>query len=171
VRIAAIIVTIVTVLWTVGLTRGCAVATNEYQNQIHNHWELADRSSTIKDKSVHLDKYVSALESAGLQGEYDAMWLKSPTVSFDANLAALKTLQSRLHEVEDMDPNSFAYQQAISQITAQEQGEAQEMLGVFAGCWEKQNYLYLWSWIGGIQWLLIIVGVFASIFLWIESSW
>lgn len=134
----------------------------EYEAAIAAEWSLADKSSTIPAKKEHLDKFVAALEGQGFQGQYNAIIYPTPDNSFDTNLAALKTLQGRLHEIEKMDVTSFQYQTAIQQITAQEQGEAQKMLQVFEGVWWKTHHFMAWDWIQ-IIWvlfglLLLIVG-------------
>ena len=131
-------------------------AHNRYQNDIVGNWELADKASTITQKSDYIDKFVDALDRAGLQGMNNALIYKNIDNSFDKNFEALKSLQTRLHTIKTMDENSFAYQTAIQQITAQEQGEADKMLNVFHGCWYKLNYYYFWNaWIV----LLIILGI------------
>jgi hypothetical protein len=56
-----------------------------------------------------------------------------------------------LDEIQKMNVASFEYQTAIQQITAQEQGEAQAMLEVFSGIWWKNNYIFLWEWIAGLE--------------------
>ncbi|MCX6749883.1 MAG: hypothetical protein NTZ83_00325 [Candidatus Pacearchaeota archaeon] len=123
---------------------------------------MADKSSTIVKKSEYLDKFVGALEKGGFERKYNAVFLKTPDNSFDQNFEALKSLQKRLHEIQDMDVSSFEYQTAMQQITGQEQGEAQEMMKVFRGIWWKENHLLLWNWICLVQVILscgvIIVG-------------
>jgi hypothetical protein len=109
---------------------------NEYDNKIYSEWNLSDRSSTIASKSEHLSNFYANLEkNRSSFSDNAAIFLKSPSNSFDLNLKALKTLIDRLDSIKNMDQNSFAYQSAIQQITAQEQGEAKEMLSVFKTCW------------------------------------
>jgi hypothetical protein len=129
----------------------------EYENNISAEWELADKSSTIPAKAEHIDKFVTSLESANLHGEYDAEFYKTNNNSFDTNFSALKTLQSRLHEIAGMNPSSFEYQTAIQQITAQEQGEAHAMLSVIEGSWYHKYHFFLWSWMCGVTVVLGIV--------------
>lgn len=127
----------------------------KYDREIGSYWALADRASTLPQKSVYIDKFVNALENRGLAGKYDAIFYPRLSNSFDANLEALKSFQTRLREIQGMDVKSFAYQTAIQQITAQEQGEAREMLSVFQGVWWKDNYPLTWSWILGLNLLCI----------------
>ncbi len=129
------------------------LADNQYKNEIYNYWSLADKASTIDVKSQYIDKFVEALDNSGLKGKYNAIYLKNPDNSFDKNLEMLKTLQTRLYEIKTMNVSSFEYQQAISQITAQEQGEAKNMLDVFEGTWYLENHTWLWDWIGFL-WLM-----------------
>ena len=135
-----------------------------YTNAIGNYWTLADRASTVSQKSDYIDQFVTALQNSGLQGSSDALFFSTPENSFDQNLKALQSLQSRLHDIKTMDESSFAYQTAIQQITAQEQGQASDMLAVFRGCWTKVHYYYLWN-----GW--VFFGLFLSIvFLWIAGG-
>ena len=123
-----------------------AVGVNaEWQTKIGANWTLADKSSTIAEKSDYINKFVVALEGAKLEGTNDALFFPTPNNSFDLNLKALKTLQARLETIKTMKQDSFEYQTAIQQITAQEQGEAQEMLSVLQGSWYKVNHYLLWN--------------------------
>ena len=119
-----------------------------YIRQISNYWDLADRCSTIEAKSDYIDKFVDAIEKADMS-EYNAILYPTPENSFKNNLDAIKTLRDRLHQIKTMNPASFEYNQAIQQITAQEQGEAKNLLFNIDGCWTKANYWYLWDWVGG----------------------
>ena len=131
-----------------------------YQRSIGSYWELSDRASTLPQKSAYLDQYVGALEQSGLQGSNDALFLKTPANSFDQNMVALKSLQGRMHQIQGMDEQSFAYQTAISQITAQEQGEASHLTGTIEGCWYLNHWLLLWGWIDAAVWI-VAGGAFA----------
>lgn len=123
------------------------VASYLWKQEFGSHWSLADKSSTLKDKSVHIERFVEALDTAGLRGTHDAVFLKTTDNAFDHNLAALTSLRDRLHEARAMDVTSLAYQTAIQQVTAQEQGEASAMLDVLRGCWTKAHYPLCWGWI------------------------
>ena len=120
-------------------------ANAEWENEIGANWTLADKSSTIAEKSDYINKFVEALEKANLQGTNDALFFPTPDNNFDKNLQALKTLQARLETIKTMKQDSFEYQTAIQQITAQEQGEAQNMLSVLEGSWYKVNHYFLWN--------------------------
>lgn len=129
----------------------------KYVNTISNYWTLADRASTISKKSEYIDKFVDVLEKSNLSGINDSLLFPTAETSFDSNFEALKSLKARLDKIKTMDESSFAYQTAIQQITAQEQGEAIDMLEVFKNCWLKAHYYYLWNFI--IFGLLIITGL------------
>jgi hypothetical protein len=105
---------------------------------------------------------VNAINSNRLDfANYNACFLQTPDNSFDKNLEALVTLRERLNQIKTMDPKTFEYQTAIQQITAQEQGEAHEMLGVIYGCYERENYPMIWEWIGALNILgFILLGIF-----------
>lgn len=114
-------------------------------------WELADKSSTIPAKRKLIGDFVAALEAGRREfSSHDAVWLQTPNNSFESNLAALRSLSGRLAQIEDMAPDSFQYNTAIQQITAQEQGEAHRLLSVIRGCYELKSYPVVWGWIGGI---------------------
>jgi hypothetical protein len=124
-----------------------------YEQAIGSYWELSDKASTLQQKSVYLDQFVNALKASKLEGTSDALTLKTPNNSFDQNMIALQSLQGRMHQIQGMDEQSFAYQGAIQQITAQEQGEATHLTEVFQGCWYLSNHIFLWGWIDAIAWI------------------
>jgi predicted negative regulator of RcsB-dependent stress response len=146
------------------MTIGYAIKANyQYEKQIKSHWELSDKASTISQKSAEVDIFVAQLEQSNLQGTYDAIVFPTPDNSFDNNFIALKSLQSRLHQIDTMDANSFQYNTAIQQITEQEQGGACAMLNIFKGCWYKEHYILLWDWIAKLQVILTITIIVAGI--------
>ena len=117
----------------------------EWSNNYSSYWSLSTKASTIEQKSQYMDTFVSALQASGLQGSNDAFFLKTPDNSFDQNFVALQSLQSRLHDIKTMDVSSLQYQQAISQITSQEQDGGDAMISVFHECWLKVHYYWLWN--------------------------
>lgn len=134
-----------------------AMCSYNYNRTIGDWWSLGIKASTIQKKIEYIDKFVAGLDEAKLSGEYNSLFFKTPNESFDDNYQALKSLQSRLHEIEKMDVSSFQYQTAIQQITAQEQDEAGAMLTVFQGIWIKKHYPLFWDiWI-----LFTVLGAFA----------
>jgi hypothetical protein len=135
----------------------------QYEKQILSYWSLADKASTLEQKSRYMDQFVNVLTASNLQGTYNAVWLETPDNSFDRNFEALKSLQTRLAEIQTMNVKSFEYQQAISQITAQEQGEAHHLLEVFEGCWYMRWHFWLWNWVGATVSIFmgLLVGFFA----------
>ena len=132
-------------------------ASYQYSKNVLSYWKLADKSSTIVEKSRNLDLFVAQFSDEKYKGEYDAIIFKTPDNSFDGNFKALTSMQLRLQEIKTMDISSFEYQTAIQQITAQEQGEAFDMLDTLKGVWYKENYFYLWDWVGFIFVLLSVV--------------
>lgn len=137
----------------------------QYQSTIGSYWDLADRSSTLTAKSEYIDKFVAVLAQQHFEGKYNALFFKTPVSSFDQNYEVLKTLQTRLHQIAAMDPASFQYQTAIQQITAQEQGEAGEMLEVFGGVWQKENYPLLWEWVVPTNITILLVMLIGSLLI------
>ena len=132
-----------------------------YERDIESYWNLAEKASTIQQKAVYMDKFVAGFKGKGFEGDYNAIFFKTPDNSFDKNLEALQSLKTRLNEIQKMNVTSFEYQTAIQQITAQEQGEAQAMLEVFSGIWWKNNYLFLWEWVAGLE-VIICIFLIAS---------
>lgn len=162
-KIAVVVLSLGLLVWPIALIIGNVRSGYEYEREIHSYWSLADKSSTISAKAAYLDKFVVVLEQQGLSGQYNAILFPTPDNSFDLNLQALKTLQGRLHEIQQMNVTSFEYQTAIQQITAQEQGEAKVMLDVFEGAWYKQRHFLLWDWIQMTQWgVWILLGMAVS---------
>jgi hypothetical protein len=86
-----------------------------WKNTVYSYWTLSDRSSTLAAKETNITSRVGAL--GDLSGSA-ALIFKTPQNDCQNNIAAVKTLQSRLTELEGMDESSFQYQTAIQQITA-----------------------------------------------------
>ena len=148
-KILGVIFIVLSVLFA-GILLWCGVNANyQYEKDVYSFWSLADKSSSLTEKSKYVDEYIGALEKSN-HAEYSAVWLKTPDNSFSKNLDALKSLGKRLQEIQTMDVQSFAYQTAIQQITAQEQGEAKSMNSVLNNCWCLANYPILWGWIFGL---------------------
>ena len=128
----------------------------KFKSNYSSDWELADKSSTLEAKSEYLDKFVENLEIGKLTGDFHthgALIFKNDANSFSENLNALKTLQLRLRDVKDMNPNSFEYNTAIQQITGQEQGEASDMIGIFKEGYTIKNYPLGSSTVGSVLFL------------------
>jgi hypothetical protein len=146
------------------------IANYVWERDFGSYWSLAEKASTIQQKSEYMDKFVTALENSGLKGQSDALFLNTPDNSFDMNLSALKSLQKRLEDIKTMDISSFQYQTAIEQITKQEQGEAGKMISVLESCWWKVHQSNLWNiWVFlsfGIPVVLAVIGwlIFISSF-------
>jgi hypothetical protein len=161
----SIVLFVLCLFWMGGCVGAAVLADYDYSNHIQSYWDLSVKASTLQQKSEYLDKYVSALESASL-AENDALFLKTPDNNIAQNMIALKSLQTRMHEIFGMDVNSFQYQQAIQQITAQEQDDAKELLSRFAGAWYLQHHFFLWDWMGFVTAVVILViTVLAGIFV------
>lgn len=157
-------------LLLVGLwIRAEVLADFEYDAAIGSYWSLSEKASSLDVKADYLDKFVSAVDAAHLTG-HNAIFLKTPDNSVEQNLVALHSLQTRMHEIRKMDPTSFPYQQAITQITAQEQGEAGKMLDAFYGIWYLQNHFLLWGWIDFIAWTVMAMAVIIS-GIWLCIDW
>lgn len=140
----------------------CVYANYQWQNQYLSYWTLSDKASSIQQKSTYLDQFVSALQGSGLQGTQDSIWFPTPDNSFNQNFVALQSLQSRLHDVQTMDPNSFQYNTAIEQITSQEQDGGTDMINNFSDDWYKVHHYFLWN---GWTLLGIIIGTILAFLL------
>src|SRR3990167_7181763 len=151
------IIFIILALLLFGYQLGLEIKTYyQYEREIMYNWDLADRSSTLEAKSIYLKQFVTRLENAELS-EYNAILYRTPDNNVQNNIDALKTLVYRLNEIKDLDPESFAYQTAIQQITSQEQGEAMQMLSIIKGGWLLGNGYYLiWDWIAVLFVLLYL---------------
>lgn len=154
----------------------CLIISGIYADYIMNknymsYWSLSDKSSTLASKQVYISQFVDQIDSHREQfAEYDALILKTPDNNCDRNINAVKTLRDRLNNISQMDENSFAYQTAMQQITAQEQGEAAELIDNIQGCWYLKSYPWLWSWILFIiASSIIIIGFVGFLFITWES--
>jgi len=145
------------------------IARYNYNKQCKSYWNLATKASSIPQKSIYIDKFVSSLESYDLYGQYNAIILKTPDNSFDENLKALHSLQTRLHEIQKMDVSSFEYQTAIQQITAQEQDEANDMISTFWDIWLKDHNILLWDWFAAIFLMIIPACIIAGAKMWADN--
>jgi len=123
-----------------------------YDKTVQSYWDLGVKASTLEQKAAYIDQFVEALDAAHLRGS-DAIIFPTPNNSAEQNMIALKSLQSRMREIQHMDVTSFQYQQAISQITAQEQGEARSMLDTLRGVWYKSNHFFLWGWVDTLRYV------------------
>lgn len=116
----------------------------DWNNTVMSNWSLADKSSTLEAKADYMDKFVTALQGSEL-ADNDALIYKTADNSCPNNIKAVVTLRERLNQIKGMDESSFQYQQAIQQITSQEQGQADVLLDTLHGCWQKTHYYYLWN--------------------------
>jgi hypothetical protein len=138
----------------------------EYSRGLESYWSLSVKASTLTMKADYLNRFVAAVDSAKLGG-HNALFFPTPDNDFEQNVTTLRNLQHRMEEIRGMDVTSFAYQQAIAQITAQEQDEAHNMLGVIKGCWYLQHHFLLWDWVNVTIYLLfgltfVIFGIIAA---------
>ena len=130
-----------------------------YTNEVYTHWEMADRSSDIKTKAAHINRFIDAISGKELRGTNGRLIIQTVNTSFDANFAAIKSLQTRMNEISMMDVTSPEYQWAMQQITGQEQGEASVMLGVIKDCYYRTYSPFFW------RPNMILHGFLLSIFL------
>ena len=137
---------------------GCVRSNYSFEKKYLYAWELADRSSTIEAKANYIQQFVDAISTNKDDfAEYNAIWLQTPENKFENNVSALVSLKDRLNEIRKMDVSSFQYNTAIQQITAQEQGEAHGLIRHIQGCYDLENYWYVWDWIGGVFTISAIV--------------
>jgi hypothetical protein len=133
----------------------------ECNRDLLSYWKLSAKASTLKQKSLYLDKFVANLEAAHLSGN-NALILKTPDNSYEQNMATLKSLQSRMEEIKSMDVKSFEYQQAMYQISAQEEGGVNGV-GDLIGVWYLDHHPSVWGWIDVVRWTLEVL--FAVVFI------
>lgn len=135
-------------------------------------WELADKSSTISAKRDYIAKFVAVLERGNERGcfaAHNAVFLRTPNNGFVENLQALRTLANRLDEIQAMSPSSFEYNTAIQQITAQEQGEAKDLIGVIRGCYFLKSWPMAWQWLGGTVIAFGVILVLIPLGIWMND--
>jgi len=70
-----IVVSLVVAAIFVGST---ITAEYQYTNSVGNYWTLADRASTIAQKSEYMDKFVAAFGDKNLAGVNDAIFFSNP---------------------------------------------------------------------------------------------
>ena len=118
------------------------VAEYQWNKQVESYWELSDRSSTLQAKEQYIAQFV---EKLGELPESSALIFVQPKNNCRQNVEAVKTLEKRLHDIQGMDETSFQYQTAIQQITEQEQGQAENLMGTLSGCWKREHYYLAWN--------------------------
>lgn len=133
----------------------------ECNRDLLSYWKLSAKASTLKQKSLYLDEFVANLEAAHLSGN-NALILKTPDNSYEQNMATLKSLQSRMEEIKSMDVKSFEYQQAMYQISAQDEGGVNGV-GDLIGVWYLDHHPSVWGWIDVVRWILEVL--FAIVFM------
>jgi hypothetical protein len=67
-----------------------------------------------------------------------------------------------MEEIKSMDVKSFEYQQAMYQISAQEEGGVNGV-GDLIGVWYLDHHPSVWGWIDAIRWILEVL--FAIVFM------
>lgn len=140
-------------------------ANYQWENSVLSNWSLSDKASTISSKAEYIDKFIASLKGAEL-ADNDALIYKTADNNCSNNVKAVTTLRDRLDQIKGMDESSFQYQQAITQITEQEQGQADKLLGTLNGCWMKANHYFLWNPLGGAAYIvLILLGIVVGGFL------
>jgi hypothetical protein len=145
------------VIW--GIMSASYVLTNYvWERDYGSKWELADRASTIKAKADLVTDFLSAIEQSPQRfSDHNAIFLQTDQNSLKNNLSALRTLSLRLEEISTMDPRSPEYQWAIQQITGQEQGEAEGLIGTIKGCYFLRTCAIVWGWIAVIFGVIPVV--------------
>jgi len=159
-----LIVFLLGVIFLVFLIIQAVIANYNYERKYLSYWELSDRSSTILAKEQYITQFVDAIsQDRSNFADYNAVFLKTPQNNFDKNLQAVTTLRDRLKDIEGMNESDFAYQTAIQQITAQEQGQAGNLLGVIQGTYYLNSYPFQWNWIAGIVYLIVTMMILIPI--------
>jgi hypothetical protein len=141
-----------------------------YNNTIGSYWNLSVEASSLDQKSAYFDQFISAVQAANLSGN-EALFFPTPDNSYQGTMTSLLSLQTRMHAFVGQDPTSMAYQQAISQITAQEEDDNSSTVGIIEDLWFKQYHYFFWNPIYNIfEFLLPILGVALGIFLIAEAN-
>lgn len=122
----------------------CIYANFSWENNVYSNWTLSDKSSTLQAKADYMDKFVTALQSNHLADNSALIW-KTADTNCQKNIDAVITLKERLNQIKGMDETSFQYQQAIQQITEQEQGQADNMITTLKSCYNKTHYYFIWN--------------------------
>lgn len=161
---------VLTALIGVGLITAWAFDGYQYDNSIGSYWNLSVKASSLDVKSQYLDQFISAVRAANLSGN-DALIFKTPDNSYEQNFDAITSLQSRMHAFVGQDPTTMAYQQAISQITAQEEDDNSSTIQVINGLWWKSNHYFFWNPIYIIaMFILLLAGVAGGIVLCVSAD-
>ena len=74
------------VLWLVVMIFFATIGNYHYERDYESYWNLAEKASTIQQKAVYMDKFVAGFKGKGFEGDYNAVFFKTPDNSFDKNL-------------------------------------------------------------------------------------
>lgn len=92
-----------------------------YQREIGIYFKYADRASDASTKSEYFNQYVDAIEKEGLtEGCTSIFYCEQPNAQLKDNYKALKSLQTRLNELKQLDEKETAYQLGMTQMTENE---------------------------------------------------
>ena len=134
-----------------------------YDVKISQFVKLADDASTADKKLEYLLKYENAIRSFIWNNEARYVF-KRERLTRDKQLEIIGTLVQRLTEAKTMNPVSFEYQTAMSQITGQEFNHTlADIDSIIHDCWLRQSafaVFCLWfAWIPCLLGILIGVGL------------
>lgn len=138
------------------------LADYKFERQYSYLWNLALKSSTVSAKQQLLVQFRDALRAGAEKGDFaknNAVFLKTPDNSFEANMSVLGNLIEWFAEIQKMDPASLEYNAAIQQITIQERGVAVTVLPVLQGCHRLNNWPVVWGWYGGLMLFICTLSV------------
>ena len=86
-----------------------------FNKNIGDYCKLSYASSSIDKKIEYFDKCSELLVNEDLKG-YSAWWFYKPINNVKNSYEVMFSLQSRLHDLKDMDRTSFQYQTGMQQV-------------------------------------------------------
>jgi hypothetical protein len=139
---------------------GIALGFREYNYSVRigQYLKIADDASTPALKLEYLRKYRGVVQDAIVRDSARYIFHQE-RLTKKVQLANLDSLIKRLADIEQMPPDSLAYQQGMSQITGQEFDHTfTEIDGVFYGCYMRDSFNLRYG--IGVFLVLSVIGVF-----------
>lgn len=117
---AAVIIFILLMAWGSWLAVDSGFKRYDFDRNIGDFFELADRASDAKTKTNYMEQFVQSLQKHDLTEGETSVFFGKPISSLQHNYNVALSLLSRLKALSQLDSTSFEYQTGMQQVTLQE---------------------------------------------------
>jgi len=158
-KIMAIIGMVLILISIVGFTLRYFALSYPWKREVHDYFELAWDSGTLKEKATYLRRFLTELENRGLTEGQAVIFFPTPRTDMKEQYNLLKALVVRMEDGLELEINSLEYQYLMRQIEENEIDYVNS--DIFFSGWKIKSGWWLRSFIFG--WLLIIGVIFLTI--------